>query len=95
MELIHQPIDFYGQNIYNGYPVRAGADGEPEFVDRPAGFPKTAAEWPVTPECLYWAGKFLYERYQLPIYITEMECPVMTMWKQMAACMMQPYSVLR
>ena len=71
MELIHQPIDFYGQNIYNGYPVRAGADGEPEFVDRPAGFPKTAAEWPVTPECLYWAGKFLYERYQLPIYITE------------------------
>lgn len=71
MELIHQPIDFYGQNIYNGYLVRAGADGEPEFVDRPAGFPKTAAEWPVTPECLYWAGKFLYERYQLPIYITE------------------------
>ncbi|MDE6845811.1 MAG: beta-glucosidase [Lachnospiraceae bacterium] len=71
MELISQPIDFMGQNIYNGYMVRAGKDGEPEFVDRPAGFPKTAAGWPVTPECLYWGVKFLYERYKMPLYITE------------------------
>ena len=26
---------------------------------------------PVTPECLYWGIKFLYERYGLPIYVTE------------------------
>lgn len=71
MELISQPIDFMGQNIYNGYMVRAGKDGEPEFVARPAGFPKTAAGWPVTPECLYWGVKFLYERYKMPLYITE------------------------
>ena len=31
MQLIHQPLDFMGQNIYNGYYVRQGADGEPEF----------------------------------------------------------------
>lgn len=71
MELIHQPLDFMGQNIYNGYLVRAGADGEPEFVHREPGHPKTAANWPVTPECLYWGSKFLYERYQLPVFITE------------------------
>lgn len=71
MDLISQPLDFMGQNIYNGYMIRANADGEPEFVDRPAGSPKTAAGWPVTPECLYWGVKFLYERYQLPLYITE------------------------
>lgn len=71
MELISQPLDFMGQNIYNGYMVRQGADGEIEFVDRPAGFPKTAAGWPVTPDCFYWGVKFLYERYQLPLYITE------------------------
>lgn len=71
MELIHQPIDFMGQNIYNGYQVRAGADGEPEFVGRAPGFPKTAANWPVTPEGFYWGVRFLYERYGLPIYITE------------------------
>lgn len=71
MELISEPIDFLGQNIYNGYIIRAGKDGEPEFVGRKPGFPKTAAGWPVTPECLYWGVKFLYERYKKPIYITE------------------------
>jgi len=40
MELIHQPIDFYGQNIYNGYLVRAGADGEPEFETVRQDLPK-------------------------------------------------------
>ena len=71
MKLIAQPIDFMGQNIYNGYIIRAGADGEPEFVPLPEGLPKTAAGWPVNPECLYWGIKFIYERYKLPIYITE------------------------
>lgn len=71
MELIHQPLDFMGQNIYNGYQIRAGIDGKTEYVNRPEGFPKTATNWPVTPECLYWGVRFLYERYQLPIYITE------------------------
>lgn len=71
MRLISQPIDVYGQNIYNGQCVRMGKDGRPETVSRFEGFPKTAIDWPVTPECLYWGPKFLYERYQKPIYITE------------------------
>ncbi len=76
MELIHQPLDFMGQNIYNGYWIRAGKDGEPEYVDRTPGFPKNACNWPITPECLYWGVKFIYERYHMPIYITEngMDC---------------------
>lgn len=71
MDLIHQPIDFMGQNIYNGYMIRNGKDGRPEFVDRAPGFPKTASQWPVTPECFYWGIRFLSERYHLPLYITE------------------------
>ena len=71
MELISQPLDFMGQNIYNGYIIRAGADGEPEFVPLPDGLPKTAAGWPVNPECLYWGIKFIYDRYRMPIYLTE------------------------
>ncbi len=71
MKLIFQPLDFMGQNIYNGYYVRAGADGEPEFVTREPGFPKTASGWPVTPRAFYYGIKFLTERYGLPLYITE------------------------
>ena len=71
LELISQPLDFYGQNIYNAVPVRADENGNPVRVDRYPGFPKTAIQWPVTPEVLYWAPKFLYERYQKPFYVTE------------------------
>ena len=60
-----------GQNIYNGYYVRAGKNGGPEFVTREPGFPKTAADWPVTPKAFYYGIKFLCERYPLPLYITE------------------------
>ena len=71
MKLINQPLDFYAQNIYNGQEVRMGTDGKPELVERCEGSPKTAIQWPVTPGCLHWGPKFLYERYKLPVYITE------------------------
>ena len=71
MKLISEPIDIYGQNIYNGQCIRMGKDGHPEYVRRYEGFPKTAINWPVTPECLNWGPRFLYERYKTPIYITE------------------------
>lgn len=71
MKLVSEPVDVYGQNIYNGKCIRMGRDGHPEEVKRHNGFPRTAMGWPVTPECLYWGPKFLYERYQKPLYITE------------------------
>lgn len=71
MELISQPLDFMGQNVYNGGIVRMGINHEPEFVKRADGYVRTANNWPVTPKCLYWGAKFLYERYKLPLYITE------------------------
>ena len=71
MVLISEPIDIYGQNIYNGRCIRMGKDGKPEDVPRLVGASKTAMNWPVTPKCLYWGPKFLYERYKKPIYITE------------------------
>ncbi len=71
MKIISEPIDVYGQNIYNGKCVRMGEGGKPEIVERYEGFPKTAIDWPVTPECLHWGPRFLYERYKKPIYITE------------------------
>ena len=71
MRLISEPIDIYGQNIYNGKAFRMGGDGRPEEVKRDPGYARTAVGWPVTPECLYWGPRFLYERYKKPLYITE------------------------
>lgn len=71
METIHQPIDFYGVNIYVAGVVRAGKDGGIEGLDSAEGCPRTHFYWPVTPEALYWIPKFLHDRYKTPMVITE------------------------
>jgi beta-glucosidase len=71
MAAIRQPLDFFGINIYQGIGVRAGASGAPEPVPHPPGYPSTAMGWPITPPALYWGPTFYYERYRLPIVITE------------------------
>lgn len=70
MNTIFQKPDFYGQNIYRGIRICADKHGWME-VPYPPGTPKTAIEWPVDFDSLYWGTKFLYERYKTPIIITE------------------------
>lgn len=70
MEIIHQPIDFYAQNIYHASQVEASGDGWKQ-LKYPAGQATNAMGWPVTPDCLYWCTKFLYENYGKPIIISE------------------------
>ena len=71
LETIYQPIDFIGTNIYHAQPVRACAEGGVEFVDRPPGYAQTTMDWMVAPDALYWGPRFLFERYQKPMIITE------------------------
>lgn len=71
MELIAQPLDFFGANIYNSGTVRAGDDGRPIHMPHPHGIGRTMYHWAVTPEALYWGPRFYHERYGLPIVITE------------------------
>jgi beta-glucosidase len=71
LDLIGQPLDYLGLNVYQGHFVRAGQDGLPEVAPFPTGHPLTAFPWPVTPEVLYWGPRFLWERYRCPIYVTE------------------------
>jgi beta-glucosidase len=66
MSLICQPIDFLGLNIYNGH--AANSDG---ILPASQGSPRTALKWPVSPRVMNYGVRFLYERYQLPILITE------------------------
>ena len=64
--LMEKP-DFIGMNIYNARPV----DDSAAQVREPVGFTRTATDWPVTPEAMYYGPMNVYERYGLPIWITE------------------------
>jgi beta-glucosidase len=74
LETIHQPLDFLATNVYGGRLVRATPDGKGQLVAFYAGYPLTAMGWEVTPDALYWGPKWLYERYKLPIFVTENGC---------------------
>lgn len=68
--IINLPLDFYGFNAYQGtvdFPLN------PYAYDNYSsqGSAQSTMNWNMTPEALYWSSKFLYERYNLPILITE------------------------
>ncbi len=71
MEIIGQPLDFLGANIYQSSAVKAGENGKPVDVDFPVGIGRTVMDWPVTPDALYWGPKFFYDRYKKPVVVTE------------------------
>ena len=68
--LVSQPLDFYAYNCYQG---TVDLVPDPSKYDTYAyqGSPQTAAAWNITPKVLYYASKFWFERYHLPILITE------------------------
>ena len=72
LRTIRQPLDFFGANIYQGNVVRAGAEGNAERVPRPPGAPRTLMDvFDVVPEALQWGPRFYWERYRLPVVVTE------------------------
>jgi beta-glucosidase len=71
-EDVKQLPDFLGLNIYRAETVRAGADGRPETLPVPPGYPRSGVDWqPMTPDALYYGPRFFQERYGLPLWITE------------------------
>jgi beta-glucosidase len=72
LDEMKQPVDFLGLNIYKADSYRRGADGKPEHLPIPAGFPRAGSDWQtITPACMYWGPRFFHERYKLPMAITE------------------------
>ena len=71
MDIISTPLDFLGQNIYNGSPVKDNGNGGYEYLRRDTGYASASNKWPVTPLSLYWGPVFLSDRYKVPLYITE------------------------
>lgn len=68
MKIIHQPLDFFGYNAYDGSAVRPLPDYHRLAYQ---GCPLTAMDWVITPDVLYWGTRFFHERYKLPILVTE------------------------
>ena len=67
---VSQPLDFYGYNVYQAETTfPAPRDTYDEFAY--AGSPRTMMDWNITPEVMYWSARFLYDRYQKPLMITE------------------------
>ena len=72
-DIVQSPLDFYGMNIYaamRDLSKLSAAEGNEAL----SGEPLTALKWPITPEVLYWSARFMYERYGVPIMITENGC---------------------
>jgi beta-glucosidase len=78
-EIIHQPLDGFGLNIYTGTYVRATEDDRGfEVLNHPVGYPKLHMPWLwVVPEALYWGARHIGEvlnQPELPIFFTENGC---------------------
>jgi beta-glucosidase len=71
MATIQQPLDFFGCNLYGAELVAAGDDGQPQVLHPPAGNPRHFIQWSIAPECIYWAPRWLWERYRVPVIISE------------------------
>ncbi len=79
LEIIHQPLDAIGLNVYSGVYVRAIAT-EPgyEVLPFPKGYPQFNMDWAkLVPDALYWAVRHVHDtlgRRDLPLWITENGC---------------------
>ncbi len=70
-DIIKCDMDFIGLNIYQG--VFAADNGKGSYYDphSPVNTPKSLSGANYTPTACYYAPKFAYERYKVPVYITE------------------------
>jgi beta-glucosidase len=72
LDEMKQPLDYLGLNIYKADSYRRGADGQPERIPIPPGYPRSGVDWQwLTPGCMYWGPRYFTERYRLPVVITE------------------------
>ena len=71
MKNICQPLDFCAFNGYFGTEIKSDPTNGFKRLPFSPTHPKTAFDWYVTPEFLRWSSRFFYERYKLPIVVSE------------------------
>ena len=79
LDIISQPLDSFGFNVYSGVYVEA-AENEVGYrvLPFPDNYPQMHMPWlKITPDCIYWGIRHIsdtFNRPQLPIFITENGC---------------------
>lgn len=66
LKIISEPIDFVGINVYQ--PSNPMVNRK---AYKPERFPKTMMGWVIDSRCIYWTIRQYWERYHLPIMVTE------------------------
>lgn len=66
LKIISEPIDFIGLNVYQ--PANIWINKKQY---RPDERPKTMMDWVIDSRCMYWTIRQYYERYHIPVMITE------------------------
>ncbi len=67
---ISLPIDFIAENVYQGRLCEV-KDGVLNRIDFKTGYDRTAIDWHIQYDALYYMLKFIYRRYKLPIMVSE------------------------
>jgi beta-glucosidase len=70
MEKMSPPLDFMGINHYFSNFIRAGKNGEPDYVER-IDIPRSDLEWPIYPDGMRDLLIRIQKDYGMPLYITE------------------------
>ena len=75
-DLISQPTDYLGLNVYTATYVRAGSDTPYESLALPSHYPRADSPWlHIVPQAIYWAPRLCHELYgHRSIFITENGC---------------------
>lgn len=68
MKQIHQPLDFAGINVYTAYNYTGWGKDKKKDLSQ---YRKTYLDWVIDGRVMYWTAKFVYERYGIPIMVTE------------------------
>lgn len=66
LKIISEPIDFVGLNVYQ--PANIWVNKK---AYNPDARPKTMMDWVIDSRCIYWTIRQYYERYGIPVMITE------------------------
>lgn len=68
IDAYYEPVDFIGLNIYTSLNYntwdKSGQKPDP-------GIPRNSLGWVIDERVMYWNVKFVYEKYRMPIMITE------------------------